>query len=334
MKKVLVAGGAGYIGSHTAVELCKAGFDVVCGDNYVNSSEDVFERLQKITGKDIEKYHIDFCDSKAVAELFEAESFDAVIHFAGLKAVGESVEKPFEYYENNISSALNVARACVNSGVKTFIFSSSATVYGEPEFLPYTEEHPLTFATNPYGNSKLFIEKILEDIHAAYPELNVVLLRYFNPVGAHKSGLIGENPRGIPNNLMPYLCQVASGQREKLSIFGNDYDTPDGTCLRDFIHVVDLAKGHIAALDKVEKQSGIYRYNLGTGNPTSVLELVRKFEEVNKVPVPFEFTQRRAGDLPVCYADAQLAWKELGWKAELNLEDMVRDSWRWQSSLT
>lgn len=330
MKKVLVAGGAGYIGSHTIVELFNSNNVVVSVDNYSNSNENVYKLIYRITGKHVENYQLNLCDKEKVLKLFDEHRFDAIIQFAGHKAVGESIEKPIKYYYNNVISTLNLAEASVLTGVKQFVFSSSATVYGKPQFLPYTEDHPIDFATNPYGNSKIFIEKMLEEVHAAHG-LNVVLLRYFNPVGAHDSGLIGDNPKGSPNNLMPYICQTAAGVRGKLSIYGNDYDTPDGTCLRDFIHVADLAKGHISALKNAGY--GLRIFNLGTGVPTSVLELVTKFQEVNGVQVPFAFAPRRAGDLPECWADTSKAEKELDWKAELGLERMVEDSWRWQLSL-
>lgn len=328
--KVLVAGGAGFIGSHTIVELVAAGYSVFSGDSYYNSDSKVYEAIGKITGVDVKYCEIDFCNEEAVFDLFLKHRFDVVIHFAGYKSVGESFLKPIEYYSNNIMSAITLGKASIKYGTKHFIFSSSATVYGNPQFLPLTESHPTTIATNPYGNTKFFIEQILRDVHKAHPELQITLLRYFNPVGAHKSGLIGEQPQGIPNNLMPYICQVANGIRRKLSIFGNDYDTVDGTGVRDFIHVVDLAKGHIAAMKANSAGKGVSVYNLGTGQGTSVLELVETFKTINKVSVPYVFAPRRPGDVAACWADPSLAEKELGWTAKCGLNEMVRDSWEYQ----
>jgi len=329
---ILVTGGTGYIGSHTVVELQEAGYDVVIMDNLSNSSKKVLPRLEAITGKKATFYEADIRDRKALKEIFEKENIDAVIHFAGLKAVGESVQKPWEYYENNIAGTLTLVDEMRNAGVKNIIFSSSATVYGNPQFIPITEECPKGVCTNPYGWTKHMLEQILTDIQKADPEWNVVLLRYFNPIGAHKSGTIGENPNGIPNNLMPYITQVAVGKLDHLNVFGDDYDTPDGTGVRDYIHVVDLAKGHVKALAKLEKGSGLSLYNLGTGVGYSVLDIVKNFEEANGVKIPYVIAPRRAGDIATCYSNADKAKKELGWVAENGIREMCEDSWRWQKN--
>ena len=328
---ILVTGGAGYIGSHTVVELLNIGKEVVVVDNLSNSSEKSLERVKEITGKDIKFYKADILDKDALEEIFEKESIESCIHFAGLKAVGESVAKPWEYYNNNITGTLVLLDVMKKHNCKNIIFSSSATVYGDPAFVPITEECPKGICTNPYGWTKSMLEQILTDIQKADNEWNVVILRYFNPIGAHISGRIGENPNGIPNNLMPYITQVAVGKLEKLGVFGNDYDTHDGTGVRDYIHVVDLAKGHVKALAKLEKGSGLNIYNLGTGTGYSVLDMVNSFEKANGVPVPYVIKDRRPGDIATCYADAKKARDELGWEAENGIEEMCRDSWRWQS---
>ena len=328
--KILVTGGAGFIGSHTVVELQNAGYDVVVVDNLSNSSEKSLERVEKITGKKVPFYKADILDREALNEIFDKEKIDAVIHFAGLKAVGESVEKPWEYYENNIAGTLTLVDVMRKHGVKNIIFSSSATVYGDPAFIPITEECPKGQCTNPYGWTKSMLEQILSDIQKADNEWNVILLRYFNPIGAHKSGTIGENPTGIPNNLMPYVTQVAVGKRPQLNVFGNDYDTHDGTGVRDYIHVVDLAIGHVKALKKIEEKAGLKIYNLGTGTGYSVLDIVKNFEAATGVKVPYVIGPRRPGDIATCYADASLAKKELGWEAQYGIKEMCEDSWRWQ----
>lgn len=327
---IFVTGGTGYIGSHTVVELQNAGYDVVVCDNLSNSSPKSLERVQKITGKTAKFYEADIRDRAAMNEIFEKEQIDCVIHFAGLKAVGESVAKPWEYYDNNITGTLTLVDVMRQHGVKNIIFSSSATVYGDPAFIPITEECPKGQCTNPYGWTKSMLEQILTDIQKADPAWNVVLLRYFNPIGAHKSGLIGENPNGIPNNLMPYVTQVAIGKRARLGVFGNDYDTHDGTGVRDYIHVVDLAVGHVKALKKIEENAGLKVYNLGTGKGYSVLDIVHNFEEATGVEVPYEIQARRPGDIAVCYSSADLAEKELGWVAENGIREMCADSWKWQ----
>ena len=327
--KVLVTGGLGYIGSHTVVELLDSGNDVVIVDNLSNSSVEVVDSIKKITGKDFSFYEGDVCDLDLLEKIFSSERIDAVMHFAGYKAVGESVKKPIMYYENNILSTLHLCQKMIEHDCFKFIFSSSATVYGDPEVLPITEECKVGGTTNPYGTTKLMIEKILSDINIANPKFTVMVLRYFNPIGAHKSGLIGEKPNGIPNNLMPYIVRVANKELEILSVFGNDYDTPDGTGVRDYIHVVDLAKGHICALNKAMDEDGVFYYNLGTGNGYSVLDIVNTFIKVNKVDVPYKIVDRRPGDIASCYADSSKAYKELGWKAELGLEDMCRDSYNY-----
>ncbi len=328
--KVLLTGGAGYIGTHTAIEMIKAGYEVVIADNFSNASPKAVERLEKITGKKISLYEIDVCDKIALEKLFTEQDISGVIHFAGLKAVGESVRMPVAYYRNNIDSTLALLDVMEAHGVKNFIFSSSATVYGVPERVPLTEDMPLG-CTNPYGWTKLMNEQILRDAAVARPELSVVLLRYFNPIGAHESGLIGEAPNGIPNNLLPYITQVAIGKREKLSVFGDDYKTHDGTGVRDYIHVVDLAKGHVKAMQYAEKRDGIEVFNLGTGVGYSVLDLVKTFEKVNGVKIPYVIAPRRPGDIDENYSDPKKAREGLGWVAEKTLEDMCRDSWRWQS---
>ena len=329
---ILVAGGAGYIGSHTCVELLNAGYEVVVVDNLYNSSEEALKRVETITGKAVTFYQVDLLDKPALDDVFKKESISSVINFAGLKAVGESVRKPLEYYHNNITGTLNLCDVMRNHGVKNIIFSSSATVYGDPAFVPITEECPEGQITNPYGQTKGMLEQILTDLHVADPEWNVVLLRYFNPIGAHESGLIGEDPKGIPNNLVPYIAQVAVGKLERLGVFGNDYPTHDGTGVRDYIHVVDLAKGHVKALKKLTPGSGVSIYNLGTGNGYSVLDVLHAYEKACGKELPYEIKERRAGDIATCYCDATKAKNELGWVAEKGIEDMCADSWRWQSS--
>ena len=329
--KILVTGGAGYIGSHTCVELLNAGYEVVVLDNLSNSSELSLERVKEITGKELTFCKGDIRDRAFLDELFEKEPADAVIHFAGLKAVGESVQKPWEYYDNNISGTLTLVDVMRQHGCKNIIFSSSSTVYGTPEKVPVTEQTPKGTCTNPYGWTKSMLEQILSDIQYADNDWNVILLRYFNPIGAHQSGKIGENPNGIPNNLMPYITQVAVGKLPKLGVFGNDYDTPDGTGVRDYIHVVDLAVGHVAALDKIKENAGLKIYNLGTGVGYSVLDIVKNFEEATGVTIPYEIKPRRAGDIAANYADASLAKAEMGWEAKYGIREMCEDSWRWQS---
>ncbi len=330
--KILVTGGAGYIGSHTCIELQQNGYDVAVIDNLSNSSEESLKRVAKITGKEVPFYKVDILDKEEMDKVFTKEKPDAVIHFAGLKAVGESVEKPYEYYNNNIAGTLCLIDVMRKHNVKNIIFSSSATVYGDPAIIPITEECPKGVCTNPYGWTKWMLEQILTDIQKADPEWNVVLLRYFNPIGAHESGTIGENPNGIPNNLMPYVTQVAVGKLKELGVFGNDYDTPDGTGVRDFIHVVDLAKGHVKALAKIKDKSGLNIYNLGTGVGYSVLDVVKNFEEATGVKVPYVIKPRRAGDIATCYSDASKAKRELGWVAEKGIKEMCADSWRWQKN--
>lgn len=325
--KILVAGGAGYIGSHTSVELLNAGYEIVVADNFYNSKPDALEAIKTITGKDFKFYEVDLCDKQASEVIFKENKIDAVIHFAGYKAVGESVAKPIEYYQNNLMSTLVLTDLMREYGCKKIVFSSSATVYGDPEQVPITENTKTGGTTNPYGTSKLFIEQILTDIAKSDPELSVVLLRYFNPIGAHASGLIGENPNGIPNNLMPYIVKVANGELPQLSVFGNDYPTKDGTGVRDYIHVVDLALGHIKAVEKATKENGVHIYNLGTGTGYSVLELVQTFEKVNNIKVNYKITDRRPGDIATCYADTTKAKEELGWVAKYGVEDMCRDAW-------
>ena len=332
MSKILVTGGAGYIGSHTVVELIDAGYDVVVVDNLSNSSKESLKRVEEITGQQVKFYENDIADMDAMDKIFGENDIDAVIHFAGLKAVGESVEKPLEYYKNNISGTLNMCEVMRNHDVKNIIFSSSATVYGDPETVPITEECPKGVCTNPYGWTKSMLEQILMDLNVADPKWNVILLRYFNPIGAHKSGKIGEDPNGIPNNLMPYITKVATKQLEKLNVFGDDYPTPDGTGVRDYIHVVDLAKGHVKALEKIVENPGVKIYNLGTGKGYSVLEVVKNFEDASGVEIPYVIAPRRAGDIAECYADASLAKEELGWEAEFGIKEMCADSWNWQNN--
>ncbi len=325
---VLLPGGAGFIGSHTAVELLNAGKEVIIVDNFSNSKPEVLEAIKKITGKDFKFYNIDYMDREKLEEVFEENEIEAVLNFAGYKAVGESVKEPIKYYTNNISGALVLLDTMKKYNVKKFIFSSSATVYGEPEKMPITEECKTGGTTNPYGTTKLFIEQILKDIYASDNTWDICILRYFNPIGAHESGLLGEDPQGIPNNLMPYIVRVAAGELKELSVFGNDYKTHDGTGVRDYIHVVDLAKGHVLALNKLEKEGqGLYIYNLGTGTGYSVLDIVKAFEKATGVKVPYKIAPRRPGDIAMCYADPTKAYKELGWKATKTLEDMCRDSW-------
>jgi len=327
---ILITGGTGYIGSHTVVELLTAGQEVVILDNLSNSRREVLHSIEQITSKQPELVEGDIRDALLLEELFTRYRFAAVIHFAGLKAVGESVSKPLEYYENNVHGSMVLFRAMQQHRVKRLVFSSSATVYGDPELLPIRED-ARRHATNPYGRTKLIIEDMLEDLVRADPEWHVATLRYFNPIGAHKSGLIGEAPNGIPNNLLPYVSQVASGRLERLSVFGNDYPTPDGTGVRDYIHVVDLAMGHLKALDYLELHVGLHVYNLGTGQGCSVLEIIRAFEQVSGRRVPYQVVARRPGDIASCYADPDKALKELGWKAERGLHEMCRDAWRWQN---
>ena len=326
--KVLVTGGLGFIGSHTVVELLDSNYDVVVVDNLSNSKIEVVDYIKEITGKDFIFYNEDLCNYDSVDKIFDKEKIECVMHFAGYKAVGESVKKPVMYYENNLLSTINLLKAMEKYDCKKFIFSSSATVYGNPDVLPITEDCKVGGTTNPYGTTKLMIERILADYVIAHEDSSVIVLRYFNPIGAHKSGLIGEDPKGIPNNLMPYIVRVANKELEILSIFGNDYDTIDGTGVRDYIHVVDLAKGHIAAIKKL-KDNGIFYYNLGTGTGYSVLEIVNTFIKVNNVDVPYKIVGRREGDIAACYADSSKALKELGWKAELGIEDMCRDSYNY-----
>lgn len=327
---ILLPGGAGYIGSHTAVELLNAGKEIVIVDNFSNSKPEVLDKIKQITGKDFKFYELDCLDRQALEKVFEENKIEAVINFAGFKAVGESVQKPIEYYMNNITGALTILDVMRKYNCKKFIFSSSATVYGEPERIPLTEECKTGGTTNPYGTTKLFIEQILKDTYYSDNEWDICILRYFNPVGSHESGLIGEEPQGIPNNLMPYIVRVANGQLKELSVFGNDYDTPDGTGVRDYIHVVDLAKGHLKALEKIEKEGkGLYIYNLGTGIGYSVLDMINAFEKATGQKVPYRITGRRAGDIATCYAETKKAKEELGWTAEKTLEDMCRDSWNY-----
>ncbi len=329
--KILVTGGAGYIGSHTCVELLNAGYEVVILDNLYNSSKKAVDRIEEITGKKVTFYENDMLDADAMESLFSKEKIDCVIHFAGLKAVGESVAKPLEYYKNNIQGTLCLVEAMRNHGCKNIIFSSSATVYGDPAFVPITEECPKGTPTNPYGWTKSMLEQILTDLHTADEEWNIILLRYFNPIGAHKSGLIGEDPKGIPNNLLPYVAQVAIGKLECVGVFGDDYDTPDGTGVRDYIHVVDLALGHVKAIDKIKEKPGVKIYNLGTGKGYSVLDVIKAFSKACGHEVPYQIKPRRAGDIATCYSDASLAKKELGWEAQYGIEEMCADSWKWQS---
>lgn len=329
---VLVSGGAGYIGSHTCIELIQAGYDIIVADNLSNSCEEAVHRVEQITGKQIPFVRVELCNLSEVEALFtQYPGIDSVIHFAGLKAVGESVAKPLEYYTNNLVSTLNLLNVMRAHDVKNFVFSSSATVYGDPETVPISEDTPTGGTTNPYGTTKLFIERILSDYCAADPSLNVALLRYFNPVGAHESGLIGEDPSGIPNNLTPYIAQVAVGKREMLHVYGDDYPTPDGTGVRDYIHVVDLAVGHVAALKKLATNCGLFICNLGTGNGYSVLDVLHAYEKACGKALPYVVDPRRPGDIAVCYADPKKARDELGWEAKLGIDEMCASSWKWQS---
>lgn len=330
---ILVTGGAGYIGSHTCIELLNAGYDVVVIDNLCNSCKESLKRVEEITGKSLTFYEVDLLDQAGVKNVFDNEKIESVIHFAGLKAVGESVFKPLEYYHNNITGTLILCDEMRKHKVKSIVFSSSATVYGNPAFVPITEECPKGDITNPYGRTKGMLEQILTDLHTADPEWQIMLLRYFNPIGAHKSGRIGENPKGIPNNLLPYITQVAVGKLVCLGVFGNDYDTPDGTCVRDYIHVVDLADGHVKALQKMKsEEGGVWIYNLGTGTGYSVLDVINAFEEANDLKINYVFKDRRAGDVPACYADPAKAQRELGWVAKRGIKEMCEDSWRWQKN--
>ena len=327
--KVLVTGGAGYIGSHTCVELLNNGHDVIVVDNLSNSKPEVINRIKELTGRDFKFYKADILNKKEIDKIFKENNIEAVIHFAGLKAVGESVKIPLRYYYNNVTGTLVLCEVMQKHNVKKMVFSSSATVYGKPKTVPITEDFPLS-ATNPYGRTKLMIEQILRDVYVSDNDWSIALLRYFNPIGAHESGRIGEDPNGIPNNLMPYITQVAIGKRERLNVFGDDYDTHDGTGVRDYIHVVDLAKGHLKALEKIMSTKGVQAYNLGTGVGYSVLDVVKNFEKATGKKVPYIITSRRPGDIDKCYADPTKACKELGWKAEKTLEDMCKDAWNWQ----
>lgn len=330
---ILITGGAGYIGTHTCVELLNRGEDLVVVDNFYNSKPQAIDNVKKITGKDFKFYELDILDREGLTKVFEENNIESVIHFAGLKAVGESVAKPIEYYINNVSGSLVLFDVMREFGCKKIVFSSSATVYGKPEKCPITEDMPLS-TTNPYGTTKLHIEQMLRDISVSDKDWSISLLRYFNPIGAHPSGLIGEVPQGIPNNLMPYVSRVASGKLEKLRVFGDDYETLDGTGVRDYIHVVDLASGHLKALDKIRKEAGgVFTYNLGTGNGYSVLDLVKTFEKVNNMDVPYEVADRRPGDIAACYADPTKAEEEIGFKATRTLEDMCRDTWNFEQKL-
>lgn len=330
--KILLTGGAGYIGSHTIIELDKAGYSVAVVDNLYNSNPKALERVGEIIGKQIPFYEADIRDAEALAKVFEAEKPEAVIHFAGLKAVGESVSKPLEYYHNNMTGTFILLDVMRNHGCKNIIFSSSATVYGDPAIIPITEQCPKGHCTNPYGQTKSMLEEVLMDVQRADKEWNVVILRYFNPIGAHQSGRIGENPNGIPNNLMPYITQVAIGKRPELGVFGSDYDTHDGTGVRDYIHVCDLAAGHVCALKAIQRNCGLGIYNLGTGHGYSVLDVVKAFEKANGVPVKYSLQPRRPGDIATCYCDPTKAKAELGWEAQYGIEEMCRDSWNWQKN--
>lgn len=329
---ILVAGGTGYIGSHTCIELINAGYEVIIVDNFCNSKPEVLKRIEELSNAKPKFYEVDVLDREALSKVFDENNIEAVINFAGLKAVGESVEKPIEYYNNNITGTLVLCDVMRKYNVKKLVFSSSATVYGMENKVPFNEEMPTASATNPYGSTKLFIEQILKDIFISDNEWSIALLRYFNPIGAHESGRIGEDPNGIPNNLMPYITQVAVGKRKELSVFGNDYETHDGTGVRDYIHVVDLAKGHLKAVGKVLNSKGVEAYNLGTGIGYSVLDVVNSFEKASGKKVPYKVVERRAGDIGTCYADATKALRKLGWKAEKDLDDMCMDSWRWQKN--
>lgn len=327
--QILITGGAGYIGSHACVELLEAGYEIVVVDNFINSKPAVLKRIEEITGRRFRFYKVDIRDREGLRKVFDENKIGAVVHFAGLKAVGESVAYPLAYYHNNVAGTIVLCQVMQEYGVKKMVFSSSATVYGHPDKVPIKEDFPLK-PVNPYGRTKFMIEEILKDVYEADNTWGISLLRYFNPVGAHPSGRIGEDPNGIPNNLMPYITQVAVGKREKLNVFGGDYPTPDGTGVRDYIHVVDLAKGHLLALEKVIRERGVSVYNLGTGRGYSVLEVVKAFAKVNGIKIPYVITDRRPGDIAVCYADTEKAYRELGFKAERNLEDMCRDAWNWQ----
>ena len=329
---ILVTGGTGYIGSHTCVELLEAGYEVVVLDNLSNSSKESLTRIKELTGKEVKFYEGDIADADILNKIFDENSIEACIHFAGLKAVGESVEKPLEYYDNNIGGTINLLKVMRERNMKNIIFSSSATVYGNPAQIPITEECPKGVCTNPYGWTKSMLEQIFMDVYKADNTWNIILLRYFNPIGAHKSGRMGENPNGIPNNLMPYVTQVAVGKLKELGVFGDDYDTPDGTGVRDYIHVVDLAKGHVSAIKKIEENCGLDIYNLGTGTGYSVLDIVKNFEEATGVKVPYSIKPRRAGDIATCYCDPTKAKNELGWEAQHDIKDMCADSWRWQKN--
>ena len=328
---ILVTGGAGYIGSHTVIELLISEYEVIIVDNFYNSHPEVLKRINELSGKEFKFYELDILNKEGLKKIFEENSIDAVIHFAGYKAVGESVEKPLMYYHNNLTSTFVLCEVMAEHNVKNIVFSSSATVYGLNNISPLVEDLPLS-TTNPYGTTKLFIEQILRDLYNSDKEWSIALLRYFNPIGAHFSGRIGENPNGIPNNLMPFITQVAVGKRDKLNVFGNDYNTIDGTGVRDYIHVVDLAKGHIKALEKHLKTNGVEAYNLGSGSGVSVLGLVEAFEKVNGIKIPYTISPRRAGDVDTCFADSTKAFKELNWKAEKTIEDCCRDSWNWQKN--
>lgn len=330
MTRVLLTGGAGYIGSHTAVELLEKDFEIVIYDNLVNSSKIALDRIRKITGKDFKFYEADILDTDFLKKVLTEEKIDVVIHFAALKAVGESVKKPLEYYHNNLTGTLSLLKAMVDTNVKKIIFSSSATVYGDPETTPITEDFPKGTCTNPYGWSKSFMEQIMTDLNTADPDFKVVLLRYFNPIGAHKSGLIGEDPKGIPNNLLPYISQVAVGKLDYLHVYGDDYDTHDGTGIRDYIHVVDLAKGHVLAVEKIDELKGVEIINLATGNGYSVLDVLHAFEKACGKKIPYQIEERRAGDIDKCFADPSYAKKAIGWKAENGIDEMCQDAWRWQ----
>ena len=328
---ILVTGGAGYIGSHTVIELIENGYEVVIVDNLCNSKIKVLDRIEMISGVRVKFYEIDCCDKEKMRVIFENEKIDGVIHFAGLKAVGESCQVPLKYYKNNIDSTIALLELMIEYKVNNFIFSSSATVYGTPEIVPITEDTPIGGTTNPYGTTKLIIEGILQDLHKVHKDFNICILRYFNPIGAHKSGLIGEDPNGIPNNLMPFITQVAIGKREYLGVFGDDYETIDGTGVRDYIHVVDLALGHVRALEKMNKENGLFIYNLGTGKGTSVLEMVHAFENANNLKINYKIMERRSGDIAECYANCDKANQELNWIAQYTVLDACRDSWNWQS---